>query len=173
LTQYINIGYTRKAHGLEGELKCSIEERYEEDFLSNERIFIDVKGSKVPYFIANIRGKGEIILQLEEVNNRDQAILLQSKGIFLREQDLIPDDERELEVIEETLQYARVAGYLLKDQTLGDIAVINEVLDMPQQEMAFLSYQNREILIPLNEHLIVSIDDANKIVLMDLPEGLI
>ncbi len=173
MAQYINIGYTRKAHGLEGELKCSIEERYEEDFLSNERIFIDIKGSKVPYFIANVRGKGEMILQLEEVTNRDQAIPLQSKGIFLREQDLIPDEERELEMEEETLRYGQLTGYLLRDRTLGDIAVINEVLDMPQQEMAFLLYQNREILIPLNEHLIVSIDDAKKTVLMDLPEGLV
>lgn len=173
MINYINIGYTRKAHGLEGELKCAIEERYEEDFLSNERIFIDIKGSKVPYFIANMRGKGEMILQLEEVTNRDQAVLLQSKGIFLREQDLIPEEERELEVEEETLQYARLVGYLLRDQTTGDIAVINEVLDMPQQEMAFLTYQSREVLIPLNEHLILAIDDANKTVLMDLPEGLV
>jgi 16S rRNA processing protein RimM len=44
---------------------------------------------------------------------------------------------------------------------------------MPQQEMAFLDYRGREVLIPLNEQLIISIDETQKHILMDLPEGLL
>ena len=171
---YISIGHTRKTHGVHGEMKISIEDRYLEDFLKNERIFLDIKGVKVPYFVASVRGKGELILLLEEVTSKEAAFALQSREIHLREQDLIPDHERELEIEpEETLEYAHVAGFMLVDQTLGEIGPIREVLDMPQQEMAFLDYRGREVLIPLNAQFIVSIDEKNRQLLMDLPDGLL
>ncbi|MCW5923757.1 MAG: 16S rRNA processing protein RimM [Saprospiraceae bacterium] len=172
--QYINIGYTKKMHGLKGELKLVIEERFLEDFLKNERIFLDVKGAKVPYFVANVRGKGEMILQLEEVDNRDSAFALQSREVFLREQDLIPDEQRELETEEEqALEYEHLVGFLLIDKYLGDIGHIEEVFEMPQQEMAFLKHKGREVLIPLNPQFITSVDEKTEKVYVDLPEGLL
>jgi 16S rRNA processing protein RimM len=171
---YVIIGRTRKAHGLTGELKISIEERYLEDFLKCERIFIEVKGVKIPYFIENIRGGGEIILHLEEVNNRDAAIALQSRDILLREQDILPEHLREIEVEDDDgLEYAFIQGFLLLDKSLGSIGTIKEVLEMPQQEMAFLDYKGREVLIPLNDQLILEVDETRKQILMDLPDGLL
>ncbi|GAB4491607.1 MAG: ribosome maturation factor RimM [Saprospiraceae bacterium] len=172
--QYVNIGYTKKTHGIAGELKLVIEDRFLEDFLKNERIFLDVKGAKVPYFVANVRGKGEMILKLEEVDSRESAFVLQSREVYLREQDLIPEHKRELEIEEEeTLEYEHVAGFLLVDKTAGEIGLIEEVLEMPQQEMAFLKYKNRVVLIPLNAQFVTSIDEKGKKVFMDLPEGLL
>lgn len=172
--QYVIIGRTRKAHSLTGELKVSIEERYLEDFMKNERIFLDIKGLKVPYFIAGVRGGGEMILKLEEVDNRDTALLLQSREVLLREQDLLPDHAREFEFEEEEgLQYGHLAGFMLVENTLGEIGIIDEVLEMPQQEMAFLKYKNREVLVPLNEQFIHKISVEDQRVWMDLPEGLL
>ncbi len=171
---YIIIGRTRKAHGLTGELKISIEDRFVEDFMKNERIFIEVKSAKIPYFIDHVRGGGELILKLEEVDDRDAAIALQARDILLREQDILPDHLREFEPEEEEeMQYGYLEGYQLLDQTIGEIGMIKEVLEMPQQEMAFLDYQGRELLIPLNEQLILKIDEVQKQILMDLPEGLL
>lgn len=170
---YILIGHTRKAHGITGELKLHVDERYLEDFLKNERIFLDVKGTKIPYFVANVRGKGEMILHLEEVDNRDTALLLQGREVYLREKDLLLEEEREIEYVEETLEYEHLIGFLLVDKTLGEIGAITEVLEMPQQEMAFLKYKGREVLVPLNGQLIVEVDTPGKKVVMDLPEGLL
>jgi 16S rRNA processing protein RimM len=172
--QYVTIGRTRKAHGLSGELKVFIEERYLEDFMKNERIFLEVKGVKIPYFIASVRGGGEMILKLEEVDNRDTATLLQAREVMLREQDILPDHSREYEVEEEEgLEYEHLAGYTLIDETLGEVGVIDEVLEMPQQEMAFLKYKKREVLVPLNAQFILSVDEPNRRVHMDLPDGLL
>lgn len=172
--QYVIIGRTRKAHGLSGELKVSIEDRYLEDFMKNERIFLDVRGIKIPYFIANVRGGGEMILKLEEVDDRDAATALQAREVLLREQDILPDHAREFEVEEEEgLEYGHLVGFLIVDETRGEVAVIDEVLEMPQQEMAFLKYKGREVLVPLNQQFIQSIDESQKRVLMDLPDGLL
>ncbi len=74
---------------------------------------------------------------------------------------------------EETLEYGHLEGFLLVDKTAGEVGRIDEVLDMPQQEMAFLQYRNREVLIPLNEQFITAIDERAKKVFTDLPEGLL
>lgn len=172
--QYVIIGRTRKAHGLAGELKISIEDRYLEDFMKNERIFLDVRGVKIPYFIANVRGGGEMILKLEEVDDRDAAIALQAREVLLREQDILPEHAREFEVeAEEEMEYAHLAGYLMVDETIGEIGTIDEVLEMPQQEMAFLKYKGREVLVPLNQQFIRSVDEQKQQVLMNLPDGLL
>ncbi len=171
--QYINIGYTKRTHGLKGEIKLVVEDRYLEDFLKNERIFVDVKGAKVPFFIEGVRGKGEMILKLEDVDSLDAAYGIQSREIFLREQDLVPLQDRELDIEEETLEYEYITGFLLVDKTAGEIGRIDEVIEIPQQEMAMLKYKGREILIPLNERLVTSVDEKAKKVFMDLPEGLL
>ncbi|MCB0528250.1 MAG: 16S rRNA processing protein RimM [Saprospiraceae bacterium] len=171
--QYVVIGHTKKTHGLRGELKLVVESRYLEDFLKNERIFLDVRGSKIPYFVANVRGKGEMILQLEEVDSLEVAQGLQSREVLLRRQDLLAGHERELPIDTETLVYERITGYQVVDKTAGEIGVIEEVLDMPQQEMATLKYKGREVFIPLNERLILSIDDTARKVYCDLPDGLL
>ena len=90
-----------------------------------ERIFIDIKGVKVPYFITNVRGSLDLIFQLEDVKNKEAAFSLQSREIFLRPQDLIPEHRREIEVIEDSLEYEHLNGFMLVDQTAGEIGVID------------------------------------------------
>lgn len=174
MSEYIQIGYTQKTHGVAGELKLFIEERYWEDFLKNERLFIDVKGIKVPYFIETMRGKETPIVKFEDVDSKEAAFGLQSRGLFLRPEDLVPEDEREFEPAEdETLPFARVTGYTLIDATLGELGPIEDVFELPQQQMAVLRYQQREVLVPLHEQFIQSVDEAGKRLYVDLPEGLL
>jgi 16S rRNA processing protein RimM len=170
---YVNIGYTQKTHGVAGELKVFVLERYWEDFLKNERFFLDVKGVKVPYFVENLRGGGTPIVKFEDVDTREAAIGLQSRELFLRREDLVPEHERELEVeADEGLEFSHLLGFQVTDETLGDLGVIGEIVEIPQQEMAVLHYRGREVLVPLNRQFIRSVDEAGKKVVMDLPEGL-
>lgn len=175
MQDYINIGYTQKTHGVHGEMKIVVEDPYLEDVLKNKRLFLDVKGVKVPYFIENLRGGdgGPLIIKLEDVSTREEAHGLQSRQVYLRPQDLIPDHLREIPVDEEEESaYANLAGYQIIDKASGPLGVIEEIIEMPQQEMAAVQYQGREVLIPLNEHFIQSIDADKKVVYMALPEGL-
>jgi hypothetical protein len=55
----------------------------------------------------------------------------------------------------------------------GEIAMIEEVASFPQQEMAYVMYQDRTILIPLNDEFILDVDKENKKVTMSLPNGIL
>ena len=81
--EFTQIGFTKKTHGVAGEIKIAIEEVYEDLFLEADRVFLEIKGAKMPFFIENIRGGGELIVHFEDVKNKEEAWLLQSKGVFL------------------------------------------------------------------------------------------
>lgn len=167
---FVSIGFTRKTHGVKGELKCSIEEDYKAIILKKGRVFLDQKGRKVPFFVEEIRGAGEPIVKFEDIDNREDALLLQSREIFLPENDLpvnfVVEDEDEL-------AYAFVVGFRLLDQTVGLIGEIEDVVEMPQQEMAVVQYKGREVMIPLNEQFVLAIDEEKQEVKVDLPDGLL
>ena len=167
--EFIEVGFTKKAHSLTGELKVNIEPRYLEDVLKADVVFIETKGTRLPHFIERIREGREILVKFEEVNNRTEAEALQSKKIFLRETDILADDEREIEL--ETLEYEFAIGWKLVDATLGELGKIERVEEFPQQEMAVILWKGNEAMIPLNEAFLVEIDEENETIKVDLPDG--
>jgi len=167
---YIQIGFTKKTHGISGEVKVIVEEPYEDLFLDADRVFLEIKGVKQPFFIKSIRGGGDLIVLFEDVANREEALALQSRAVFLPEEE-VPQDLQEMP--DDELEYGRIVGYQLQDQFLGDIGLVQEVIAMPQQEMAVVVWNGREVLVPLNEQFVVSLDDRTKKVLVNLPEGLL
>ncbi len=168
MEKLIEIGYTQKPHGLNGEIKVVVEEIYEDDFYEAKIVFLDIKGKQLPYFLDSVRGGNALIVKFEEVKSKDEAMMIGGKKMFLREADVSVEA---LEAVD--LEFKYLEGYTIYDVEWGEIAVINEVIEMPQQEMAMIRYKNRDVLVPLNEFLIVQIDDDAKIVAMDLPDGLL
>lgn len=165
------IGKTKKPHGIKGELKLYVEDKFEEDFYQAKIIFLNVGGSETPFFVEGIRGEAFPILKLEDVDTRNRAMDFSHKEIFLRKEDLLKEEEKA--PVLEVLQFKHLAGYKIEDETIGAIGTIEEVIEMPQQEMAVLQIKNKEVLIPLSEGLIIEILDKEKLVKMDLPEGLV
>jgi 16S rRNA processing protein RimM len=160
----IKIGFTKKPHGLKGEIKLVVEDRYLEDLMETELVLIDIKGKPTPFFIE------DIIAKFEDVDTPELALVISSKELFIREQDLIPDAERELLI--EQLPYAHCIGYTIYwDNTV--IGTIEDIIEYPQQEMAVIMHNGREVLVPLNPHFVSKLDNDKKEIYMDLPEGIL
>ena len=169
--KYTSIGALKKPHGLNGEMKVYIDENYLEDFFQAKAIFLKTDGMMLPYFIKEIRGGAFVILNLEEIDSREKALRVASKEIYLQTKDLIPDEEKE--IISDELEYTPYIGYKLQDTEAGLIGTIDRIEEYPQQEMAIVTYKEKEVMIPLNDHFIASIDDDAKVILVELPEGLL
>ncbi len=164
----INIGYTQKVYGLDGRLKIKIEAQYIEDFVDCGVLFLEVNGKPLPYFIEEISvlGKQQLLLKLEDVNDRETANTLTSKSISIRSIDIVQTEK----VQEGNKTYI---DYTIIDKEQGIVGKITSVEEFPQQEMAFLKHKGKEILIPLNDDFIIKIDSTQKEILMDLPLGLL
>ncbi|MEZ5027027.1 MAG: ribosome maturation factor RimM [Chitinophagales bacterium] len=159
--ELINIGKTGKTHGFKGHLKVYIDEFYMSDFQNIQAIFID----NLPYFIKtkDINSDTQAIIFLEDIDTKEKAQKLQSKPIFVNEENLT-------EVLEDE-PYNDIVGYEIVDTTLGKIGKIEQIVEMPQQFLAQLKKDKKEILIPLNDDFIIDIDDEKQEVEMQLPDG--
>jgi 16S rRNA processing protein RimM len=170
LNKLVQIGFTKKPHGLKGELKLHVEDKYLEDLMNADVVVLQIKGKPTPFFVEDIRIGNAIIGKFEDVDTPEVALSIANKELSLREEDIIPDDEREVEV--EGMRYDRCIGYTIIDGE-NVIGQIIEVLEYPQQEMAVVEYDNREVLIPLNTAFIVKQNDKEKTFIMDLPDGIL
>ncbi len=172
MENFISIGFTKKTYGTNGELKMKIEEKYIEDFLNAKVVFLAISGKKVPFFIEKVRFGNALLAKFEDLDSLQEAQMITSKEVFIREKDLMKEEDKLLEV-EETLVYKKYEGFLIIDSNAGEIGSIKEILEYPQQEMALINFQDRELLIPMNEGLIDEINKEEKQILMNLPEGLL
>jgi 16S rRNA processing protein RimM len=161
------IGYVTKTRGLKGELQLFFEvEGYEA--LEFDVVYFDINNKLVPYFVstAKLQNNKTGYFFFEDLDHIDKAQVLVKKKLYLPLSQMPERDEDEF-------FYTDLKGFIAVDETLGELGEITEVNEYPQQFVATVHYKNKDILFPLNEDFIVEIDDEEKILTLDLPEGLL
>ncbi len=160
----VTIGRVGKPHGLQGELRVILHDEAFEDVLSDAD-FVFVKG--LPYGIKQTRQAGGLLLTLEGIPDRSAAEILKGAELAL------PDSPR-LQDIQSVDPLQEWIGYLIHDIQSGlTLGPIEEVIELPTQMTAFFMDKGKEILVPLHEDLVQSVDIPGKIIHMNLPEGLL
>jgi 16S rRNA processing protein RimM len=169
MEEYRRIGQVKKPHGLHGEVKLFLEPGYESLLEEVKAIFLGEPTAPLPYFIEHFRQGASLILKLEEVDNRETAELLRGKDLYLRESDVLHLEPR----MESSTSLVPWKGWELIDQDLGSLGPIREIREYPFQVMAVVEKDEKEILIPLVEELILEVREEEGQILMNLPEGLL
>lgn len=164
--RYTKIGIVQKPIGIKGEVKIDIEDDFLEDLVESDHIFLCVNGSFVPWFIEELRETNYIILKLEEVDTPEKAAKFNLHDIFLRTGDISSESFSQKQEKEGWVGYVIVQD----DKVIG---YIENIVEYPQQLMASVRHQGKEVLIPLTEAYIEGIDDRTKTLKMQLPDGLL
>jgi 16S rRNA processing protein RimM len=161
----VTIGTIFRPHGVHGIMKVKVEPLLMNDLLELEAVFIQTEKDTLPYFIKNVEAIADdmALLTLEEITGKEQVMALAKCPIMAREEDLSH------EIIEEDWEDLR--GYIMIDEQMGIIGPIDDLLEMPQQVLAQLHYQGKEILVPMHDDLIVEVDDSTRRVVVNMPEG--
>lgn len=161
------IGYITKTRGLKGELQLYFEfADYTE--LDLDVLFIEVNKKLVPYFIESIKlhENSTAYLNLEDIDHVDKAQSLLKKKVYLPK-DKMPERDPD------DFRYTDLVGYLVVDEQEGEIGEIVEVEEFPQQFMATVDFDGKELMFPLSDDLILGIDEEEQVIEVELPEGLI
>ena len=69
--------------------------------------------------------------------------------------------------------YHEIIGYNVVDSKYGDIGLIIKVDDKSSQSIFIVKNKGKEILIPINDNIIETINRENKTVYISSPNGLI
>ena len=161
------IGYITKTKGLKGEVQVYFE--YDEPAdLPLDSVFAEINNKLVPFFISTYKLQNNQTgnFYFDDIDTIEKAQLLIRKKLFL------PNNLKPVRDDDEFL-ITDLKGFIVHDETAGELGEIIEIHEYPQQFVAVVSYQFKEIMFPLNDDLIVEIDEGNGILKVDLPEGLI
>lgn len=161
------IGYISKTKGLKGEVQLFFEfEDYMD--LDFDMIFIEIEKKLVPFFISSIKvhPNQTAYLFLDDVDHIDKTKSIIRKKVYLT-LDKMPERDPE------DFRMTDLKGYQVHDESFGHIGEIQEIFEYPQHFVASVMHNEKEILLPINEDLIVEIDPENKELYLELPEGLL
>ena len=160
------LGYIAKAQGIKGEVKATIEDEIMEAVKSLEAIFILFKSGPIPYFVTAVRrtAKDTYYLYFEGVDDRNAADALVGKELQI--------EKKQLKKVKPE-GYGFAVGYQIVDEVLGEIGVIDDIFDMPANQVAQMMIDGKEHLLPLNDTFVTKADKRKKILHTNLPEGLL
>lgn len=167
----VEIGSVRKTHGFKGEIKLIVEEPFEDDIENAEFIFIGkTEDTALPFEIISIRG-ADWIVDLAGIQSKEEGAALLNQKVFLREEDVTEIEPLPASGEMEDFEY--LIGYSIVDKAMGLVGKIVALGDNPMQILATVEGPAKTFLIPLVDNLIEKIDQDNKKLEMDLPEGLL
>jgi len=162
------IGFFRKTHGVRGELVLEFENQFEESIAGADRFFVELEGLLVPFFLEDdgfrFKTANTAIVKLMWVDTEKYARRMVGAAVYLFGDEITDEDE-------ETI-HSFLKDYWVEDKKLGRIGKIRHVDDYSGNIVLTVDYQNNEVLIPFNEDFLISTDEEQKIVLLNLPDGL-
>lgn len=159
------IGFIARTHGLKGGLAAQIEEEFIPSLENTESVFVEINNSLVPFFIEELSGTSQsVFIKFEDVNDLGEAKALLRTHLYLPN-DLKPKAKKD--------PLKELNGFLVIDSIHGELGRIEELLEYPHQLLARMNWQNKEVLFPVNEHIITRTDKSKKTLFVTLPEGLL
>ncbi len=164
---YFKLGIITKTFGKNGEVIFFLDVDNPDDYNDLEMVFIEINQKLVPFFIENIKIKGNYAtVKLEDISNPEKAHFLVKLRLFLPV-DSLP------ELPNEKFYFHEIIGFSVEDENHGNIGIINDILELPEQSLLQIIYNEKEILIPIVDEIVKSVDSDNKTIYINAPEGLI
>ena len=159
------IGVIGKAHGIKGELSIQIDDDIF-DRVDAEYLVLKLDGIFVPFFMEEYRFKSDsvVLVKFEGVDTQERARELTGVEVYFPRELAEQDENAEL-------SYSALVGYTLIDnnsgKSVGTIAYVDE------QTINIMFELEDGRLIPASEELIVDVDQKNRTITLDIPEGIL
>ncbi|MDP4679772.1 MAG: ribosome maturation factor RimM [Cyclobacteriaceae bacterium] len=160
------LGYVTKAHGLKGELQIFLDVDIPDIYRNMESMFVLRNDALVPFFLKSINITGsKALVKLEDINHIDDAKALVSSEIYLP-LSFLP------ELKQDQYYFHEIIGFDLFDGE-KHIGKIKNVYILSPQNLIEADYQGTDILVPMNEEVITSVNKKEQRVYSNLPHGLL
>jgi len=164
---FVEIGYIQRTHGINGELAVSLNSLVEFNPEELESVFLEIEGIPVPFFIDRFRIQNaeKAIVKFDEVDSIDQAQELCGAKIMIPSESAQDNDE---------IYLSDLIGYKLLNTDKKEVGVIVDYTEYTlNATFEVATPKGEHILVPAVEELIIEVDTSEKILEMELPDGLI
>ena len=156
------IGQVLKSNGRDGELLVSFSGIAPEEIDLEEPVFIEFDGLPVPFYFEAFsqRGNSRALVRLTGVHNLTDADEL-AGAILYAEDDLYEDEDEDL------------TGWTVLDADGTKVGNVSAHEDIPGNPCIWVETGRGESLLPLREELVLDVDETEKTLRLEIPEGLL
>lgn len=165
--ELLEIGIFNKPHGINGEISISF--KFDDDEFENlEKIIVDIDGIFVPFFIEDIRFKNNItaLVSLDGIESEDDAKMFINKKIYCLKTDFLESDEM-------LFDSESLIGFTIKEPNGEIIGIVDDIDDSTENYLFIVNHNDKEVYIPIVDDFIIDVDSDNRIIVMDLPSGIV
>ena len=169
--ELIAIGHYNKPHGVAGELSATVD--VELEVLRGLSCLVsDIDGIFVPFFVNAIRPKSvdTMLLTIDGIENEKEAARLVNRDIYALKREY---RQESIDADADGYPLDFFIGFELRDSDGSRVGEITDVDEQTENAIFVVDRDGSEIMVPATDDLIVEFDVDNKLMVMDLPEGLL
>lgn len=163
----IRIGQFNKPHGVRGELSFT----FTDDIFDRSEcpyLVCPIDGIFVPFFFEEYRFRSDTtaLVKLEGVDSEEEARPFTNVEVYFPKSEMGGEEE-----FEAPGDY--FIGFRIIDRDAGEVGLITAVDDSTENVLFVVDHGGEELLVPAADDFVLSVDEANKILLMAMPDGLL
>jgi len=158
----LRVAQVLKSNGTDGQLLISFLDIQPEDIDLQEPVFIYFDGLPVPFYFESFtpRGNRRALVRLTGVRSLKDADELSGAALFA---DYFEEDADE-----------DFTGWTILQPGGTPLGTVSGYEDIPGNLCLWVTLaQGRQVLLPLHEDLILSVDQARRLLTLQIPEGLL
>ncbi len=166
---YVSIGKIVKAHGIHGEIKVLPYSRSPENFKLYRKVILrDTESRRIlPISIVRARSQGDqVVLQLAGVLDRNAAEEIAGMEVWLKKTDLPTLEPNEFYLHD-------LIGRKVVTDTGLEIGTAKTFLTTKAHDVLVVKGKGVEYLIPVNNEIILRLDEHERTVVISPPPGLL
>jgi 16S rRNA processing protein RimM len=167
IDHYFLIGRITRTHGVKGNLVVILDVDDPSRYKKTKTVHVLMNGLFVSHEVTSfsINGKNAII----HIKNFDTV---EDASIFLKSEIYLPLDELP-KLKGNRIYFHEAIGMMVTDEIEGKLGPIVKIMDLPEQPVAVVDFDGKELLFPFLTLFFKNIDRKNKELLVRLPEGLV
>lgn len=169
LAEYFEIGTIGKAKSFKGEVFLHLKEiGLIEEMENFNSLFVDIKGKLIKYPIDKLQFKNTttLVIKFKGIDTPEFAEMIKNCKTYVPLSD-IPESTEERIFVHDFIDCEVI------DSSYGNIGKINYVDTSTPQTLAFVNYQNKEVVFPLIDEFIIEVKLDKKQIYTTLPNGIL
>lgn len=130
-------------------------------------LLLEKDGVLIPFFIKELHfiNSRNFRVSFLDVTNQEGARPLVNCAVYL--------ETNQLPNVLQVSKYNDIINYTVRDTESGELGIVEEMIENPGQDLLVVKNGDHEILIPVADEMILSVDHKKKCITVDLPQGLV
>lgn len=164
--QCFYLGRVSKPFSYKGELVLFFDVDEPMEYEDLAYVYIEINKRLVKYEIESLRPhSGKMVALFKDVTAQESNALV-GKDLYLP-LEMLPELEGN------KFYFHEVIGFEVNDKEKGTIGHIKEIYDNMTQPIMLIDHNGKEILIPIIDDIVKSLDREHKTMFIEAPQGLI